>query len=355
MKKTMSNEHIRYIRISFPYREELCSYTFAFEDVEDEEQAPLVSLGYWQGTIDLQAHKLLEWKPDFGECYLQAKVRDEGIYTLLNAEKRPICTLKGYVPNGVVPPSDGAGDYIHFGINTDGSVEEWSDVYDFTAFNELATPTVEHSTTSLVHCEQRPSMKFNTIELFTDRQTQMVAFYRDMWGFKTTENGSESNIEMTYDHMRLILFPRQQFEQMASQRFDYTKGLNGTMAFSFDLPTFDDVDSEYARCLKQGAQGVLPPTTEPWGQRTAYIGDPDGNLIKTSSFTTSTLEPKNKRYTVEEKRQEHGNAYLPWEEKADEYLIRLFDEGKSIKELADIFERNTGGIRSRLKKLGKIE
>ena len=50
-----------------------------------------------------------------------------------------------------------------------------------------------------------------------------------------------------------------------------------------------------------------------------------------------------------------GNAYLPWEKEADEYLISLYKEGKSIKELADIFVRQRGGIRSRLKKLGMIE
>jgi len=61
-----------------------------------------------------------------------------------------------------------------------------------------------------------------------------------------------------------------------------------------------------------------------------------------------------KKYTLEDKRQEYGNAYLPWERKADEYLIRLYEEGKSIKELTEIFERNNGAIRSRLKKLGKL-
>lgn len=128
------------------------------------------------------------------------------------------------------------------------------------------------------------------------------------------------------------------------------------MELSFDLPIFDDVDIEYARCTHQGVQGVMPPTTEPWGQRIAYITDPDGNLIQLSSFTSSMKEKsKKKAYTLEEKRQEHGNAYLPWEKEADEYLMRLYDEGKSIKELAEIFERNNGGIRSRLKKLGKIK
>ncbi|MBO4673317.1 MAG: glyoxalase, partial [Bacteroidaceae bacterium] len=33
-----------------------------------------------------------------------------------------------------------------------------------------------------------------------------------------------------------------------------------------------------------GAKSVLPPTTEPWGQRTCYVADPDGNLIEIGSF-----------------------------------------------------------------------
>lgn len=353
----MNQEQAKYLHISFPFREEFCSYTFPFGEEEDEEQLPLVSLGYWQGTIDLQAHKLLEWKPNFGECYLQAKVCDSGTYTLLDTEKKPICILKGYVPNSVIPPKNGAGDYIHFAINADGTVEEWQDTYDFTEFNERAILVTKNPSTPLPYPQQRPMMKFNTIGLFTDKQPQMVAFYRDIWGFKTTWNGYEPNVEMTYNDMRLIMFPRKEFEKMVSRRFDYPKGLNGTIELSFDLPTFDDVDNEYVRCLQQGIQSVMPPTTEPWGQRTAYIADPDGNLIELSSFTTSAKEePKRKNtYTLEEKRQEHGNAYLPWEKEADECLIRLYDEGKTIKELAEIFERNNGGIRSRLKKLGKIE
>ena len=31
-------------------------------------------------------------------------------------------------------------------------------------------------------------------------------------------------------------------------------------------------------------KSVLPPTTEPWGQRTCYVADPDGNLIEIGSF-----------------------------------------------------------------------
>lgn len=33
-----------------------------------------------------------------------------------------------------------------------------------------------------------------------------------------------------------------------------------------------------------GAKSIMEPTTEPWGQRTCYVADPEGNLIEISSF-----------------------------------------------------------------------
>lgn len=56
------------------------------------------------------------------------------------------------------------------------------------------------------------------------------------------------------------------------------------MELSFDVPSFADVDKEYQNALHHGATSVLPPTTEPWGQRTCYVTDPDGNLIEIGSF-----------------------------------------------------------------------
>ena len=69
---------------------------------------------------------------------------------------------------------------------------------------------------------------------------------------------------------------------------------------------------------------------------------------------TSTKPTLKKAYSVEEKRKEHGNAYLPWEKEADDILIKFYNEGKKIKEIAEIMERSRGAIYSRLKKLGII-
>lgn len=115
----------------------------------------------------------------------------------------------------------------------------------------------------------------------------MVAFYHDIFGFETEWNGVEPNVEMHLDGMRLIMFPRTDFERMTSRSYSYPQGTNGTMELSFDVPTFADVDVAFADAVKRGAQPVFSPTTEPWGQRTCYVTDPEGNLIEISSFFAS--------------------------------------------------------------------
>ncbi len=125
---------------------------------------------------------------------------------------------------------------------------------------------------------------FNTIGLLTRDNRAIVDFYTKVFGFTTDWDGVQPNVEMSLDGMRIILFPRTDFEQMVSKRFIYPEGLNGTMELSFDVPTFADVDREYQHAIGSGAASVLPPTTEPWGQRTCYVADPEGNLIEISSF-----------------------------------------------------------------------
>lgn len=126
---------------------------------------------------------------------------------------------------------------------------------------------------------------FNTIGLFTTDNTKMVEFYRDVMGFETDWNGQEPNVMMHLGNMQLIMFPRPIFEQMTDRKYSYPSGLNGTMELAFHVPTFKDVDEEYSRVVSLGARSVFEPQTMPWGQRTCYIADPDGNLIEIHSFT----------------------------------------------------------------------
>lgn len=132
--------------------------------------------------------------------------------------------------------------------------------------------------------DSQPRFKFNTIGLFTTDNKATVDFYTKAFGFTTSWDGKQPNVELFLDNNRIILFPRKDFEKMTGQRFQYPTGFNGTMELSLDVPTFADVDKEYQNALQHGASPILAPTTKPWGQRTCYVADPDGNLIEISSF-----------------------------------------------------------------------
>ncbi len=70
---------------------------------------------------------------------------------------------------------------------------------------------------------------------------------------------------------------------------------------------------------------------------------------------TQKLEPHPVLQNISHMQQQnelHTNAYISWTEHEDNELRRLYQEGFQIRELAIIFQRNEGVIRSRLYKLG---
>ncbi len=66
-----------------------------------------------------------------------------------------------------------------------------------------------------------------------------------------------------------------------------------------------------------------------------------------SLFTTAT--PTNH---MERQKALYTNVYKPWSTDDDALLTKLYKDGTSIKELVTLFQRNRGGIASRLRKLG---
>jgi uncharacterized glyoxalase superfamily protein PhnB len=111
----------------------------------------------------------------------------------------------------------------------------------------------------------------------------MVKFYRDIIGLKTKWNG-EPNADFEAGNCNLIMYGRNDFEKMTSQEYDYPKGNNGTMEIAFNLKSYNDVDAEYKRLMELNVISIFPPTTMPWGQRTCYVADPEGNLLEIGSF-----------------------------------------------------------------------
>ena len=127
-------------------------------------------------------------------------------------------------------------------------------------------------------------MKLDGVGLFVNDMAAMVRFYRDVLGFEIKEGENAVNVYLIKNGTLFMLYERKNFEKMTNRKYEYLNGLNGHFEIALYVDTFEEVDSEYAKAVEKGAQPVLEPTTEPWGQRTCYIADPEGNLIEIGSF-----------------------------------------------------------------------
>ena len=127
-------------------------------------------------------------------------------------------------------------------------------------------------------------MKLDGVGLFVNDMATMVRFYRDVLGFEIKEGENAVNVYLIKNGTLFMLYERKNFEKMTNRKYEYLKGLNGHFEIALYVDTFEEVDAEYSKAIGKGAQSVLEPTTEPWGQRTCYIADPKGNLIEIGSF-----------------------------------------------------------------------
>jgi len=127
-------------------------------------------------------------------------------------------------------------------------------------------------------------MRLDGFGLFVDDMPTMVRFYRDVLGFEITEGENAVNVYLIKDGTLFMLYERKNFEKMTSRKYEYLKGFNGHFEIALYVDTFEEVDLQYAKAIEKGACSILEPTTEPWGQRTCYIADPEGNLIEIGSF-----------------------------------------------------------------------
>ena len=134
------------------------------------------------------------------------------------------------------------------------------------------------------HQEEGMRMRLDGFGLLVEDMASMIRFYRDVLEFEIKETEDTSNVYLVKDGTLFLLYGRKDFESMTSRKYEYVKGLNGHFELALYVDTFDEVDAVYERVISQGATSVLAPTTEPWGQRTCYIADPEGNLIEIGSW-----------------------------------------------------------------------
>ncbi|MDO5518085.1 MAG: VOC family protein [Clostridium sp.] len=127
-------------------------------------------------------------------------------------------------------------------------------------------------------------MKLDGMGIFVDDMKIMVDFYKNVLGFEIEWDGTDPSVMLKKDGVLFMLYGRNDFEEMTKRKYSYAQGANGHYEIALSVPTYDDVDSAFADVISKGAHFIMAPTTEPWGQRTSYVSDPEGNIIEIGSF-----------------------------------------------------------------------
>ena len=125
--------------------------------------------------------------------------------------------------------------------------------------------------------------------LLVEDMGTMIRFYRDVLGFAITEPENAVNVYLKKDGVLFMLYERKNFEKMTGHAYEYVHGFNGHYEIALKVDSFDEVDQIFAEVTARGAKPVMAPETMPWGQRTCYIADPEGNLIEIGSFGTNPV------------------------------------------------------------------
>ena len=111
-------------------------------------------------------------------------------------------------------------------------------------------------------------MRLDGFGLLVENMGEMIRFYRDVLGFEIKEEEDSSNVYLVKDGTLFLLYGRKDFEDMTSRKYEYIKGLNGHFEIALYVDTFEEVDEAFKKAVENGAEPVLEPELEPWGQRT---------------------------------------------------------------------------------------
>ena len=107
----------------------------------------------------------------------------------------------------------------------------------------------------------------------------MAAFYRDVMGFDLEWDGGPFAAARQKNGGYFNLYVRPDNSALLAP-LTYPAGINGTVQITCDIDNPDDVDTEYRRLVAAGATPIIPPTTWPWGMRSFFVADPEGNQIE---------------------------------------------------------------------------
>lgn len=112
--------------------------------------------------------------------------------------------------------------------------------------------------------------------LIVEDLDRALGFYVDVLGLRVGHRSGDY-AQLDTGTTRLALYTRSAMAKTLGMALD--PPVSNAPGFELGFKV-SDVDAGFAELIARGAQPVMPPTDRFWGQRTAYLRDPDGHLIE---------------------------------------------------------------------------
>ena len=112
--------------------------------------------------------------------------------------------------------------------------------------------------------------------LIVEDLDRALGFYVDVLGLRLGHRSGDY-AQLDTGTTRLALYTRSAMAKTLGMALDPPVSSAPGFELGFKV---SDVDAGFAELIARGAQPVMPPTDRFWGQRTAYLRDPDGHLIE---------------------------------------------------------------------------
>lgn len=115
--------------------------------------------------------------------------------------------------------------------------------------------------------------KLEWIILATQNYHKSHNFYKNILQLSVIRNIPEEEFtQFKLDNCYLAIYGRKFFKKLLAINIPPA----GSAIYTF--AETNNIDSLYRKLQNSGIKFILPPATQPWGQRTAYFRDPDGHI-----------------------------------------------------------------------------
>ena len=106
-----------------------------------------------------------------------------------------------------------------------------------------------------------------------------AAFYREVLGFRPRGKLGGTYAEFENDGVRFNLIQRDILPTHTGDNAHAGPRAGQAVELAIRLEDAATVEAAYYHSIELGAEAVREPAVMPWGEYTAFITDPDGNVI----------------------------------------------------------------------------